>query len=118
MYVGIWILIPVCWMDTLTSHPDYLNINADSKTIFDIMPATISDFVALRPRDNTGYTFAWSPDTAEPPAPVFVDADGDGLTTHGVSRKLLEPLRSVRIYYCLRTVDRSQSVQNTPRRSR
>ncbi len=71
--------IPVCWMDTLTSHPDYLNINADSKTMFDIMPATISDFVALRLRDNSGYTFAWSPDTAEPPAPVFVDADNDGV---------------------------------------
>jgi hypothetical protein len=83
--IPIWfifiILIPFCWIETHTANPDYTNINDGSPTNYDLLPATIDEFVSMRLRnEEAGYTFAWSPDTAEPPFPVFTDADNDGLS--------------------------------------
>ncbi|MCX6014029.1 MAG: discoidin domain-containing protein, partial [Chloroflexales bacterium] len=73
-----WPLIPICWIETLSGNPKYTNINEDSKTIFDVFPSTIDEFVSLRQKNN-GYTFAWTDDNVQPTFPVFVDADNDGV---------------------------------------
>ncbi|MFM2032009.1 MAG: hypothetical protein RLZZ297_774, partial [Chloroflexota bacterium] len=67
------------------SDIDQTNLNDDDATSFDIFPATIDGFTALRPKNGdasgtTGYTFAWSNDTDALSFPAFRDADNDGLT--------------------------------------
>ena len=79
IFVPFPIPIPICWIETHTGHPKYININEDSKIKYDILPATIDEFVSLRPKGN-GFTFGWSTDSDTPAFPVFVDADNDGLT--------------------------------------
>ena len=76
----IFPLIPIC-KETLTGKDDNININDGSPTKFDILPATIDDFVSMQPKEN-GYTFGWSPLDADPPFPVFKDADNDGLSNN------------------------------------
>lgn len=71
--------IPACWIETQTFTPKYINLNDTDKTRYDILPATIEKFVEMQPKDS-GYTFKWSPLDANPPFPVFKDADNDGLT--------------------------------------
>ncbi|MFM2032637.1 MAG: hypothetical protein RLZZ297_1402, partial [Chloroflexota bacterium] len=76
----IWIVffpLPVCFIQTHADN-DATNLNESEKTVFDIMPATITEFVSLRAQDD-GYTFGWSPADANPAFPVFADADNDGL---------------------------------------
>ncbi|RLT29132.1 MAG: hypothetical protein DWI54_08025, partial [Chloroflexi bacterium] len=72
-------VIPICYIETHTGNPKYININETSKTKYDIFPATIEEFIALR-ADAQGYTFAWSPLDAVPAFPTFIDADNDGLS--------------------------------------
>lgn len=74
-----FIPIPVCWIETHTANPKYININEDSKTKYDIFPTTIDEFITMRPK-NSGYTFSWSADTDTLSFPKFNDADNDGLT--------------------------------------
>jgi hypothetical protein len=75
----LFIPVVVCYIE---SHSDtnYINLNESSKTVYDILPPTIAEFVALRPK-GTGYTFAWSPEDAVPNFPQFDDADNDGLAS-------------------------------------
>lgn len=42
--------------------------------VFDIFPATFSEFVAVKDRGNGGFALSW-----DPAFPVLKDADGDGL---------------------------------------
>ncbi len=72
-------VIPICYIETHTGNPKYININETSKTKYDIFPATFEEFIALR-ADAQGYTFAWSPLDAVPAFPTFIDADNDGLS--------------------------------------
>ena len=76
----LFIPVVVC---SIESHSDtnYINLNESSKTVYDILPPTIAEFVALRLK-GTGYTFAWSPEDAVPSFPQFDDADNDGLDSY------------------------------------
>jgi len=52
----LFIPIVVCYIET-HSDINYVNLNEDNKTVNDILPPTIAEFVALRAK-GTGYTFA------------------------------------------------------------
>ena len=82
--INLWILlffpVPICWIETHTGNPKYININEGNQAKYDIFPATIDEFVSMSGTKETGYTFAWASNTVLPTFPVFADADNDGLT--------------------------------------
>ena len=73
----LFIPVVICYIET-HSDINYVNLNEGNKTVSDILPPTIAEFVALRAKDK-GYTFAWSPEDAVPSFPQFDDADNDGV---------------------------------------
>ena len=70
-------LLPICYIGT-QSQTKYTNLNETTPTQLDVFPATFEEFSTMR-QEGTGYTFNWSPATASPAFPTFVDADNDGI---------------------------------------
>jgi hypothetical protein len=81
LYTG-W-FIPVCYMGTFDAKEDSIDVFKDDSITYDIVPPTLSQFMTMRLRSETGrYTFGWNTSASgatDLAFPDFVDADNDGL---------------------------------------
>ena len=70
--------VPVCYLREDVAN-NYINLGQG--LVFDVLPATLDEFMTLSARADGGYTLQWWTNF---PAPTLADADGDGLRSAAV----------------------------------